>query len=458
MEESRALTTWESESQFLPPGVTLTRRFYAWEVRGRGWSVWPHVVQLEPPFVPFQHILPSSAAPDDGREPGLFERVVSLFSKRPLPAVIPVDSPEAEFAIVPTSADSPEFVELQVAVPKNVLGSRETTEQFLSVITAAGALGFEVIGMRGQIVVQLVATKKRAQHIRHQLMGHFPGVVVQETPAYLENSWRSTSGESVIVDFGLSNEFMRPIKTAGSFSPDPLIGIVSSLESLEESEIGVFQVLLEKTSSPWAESILRAVTGPEGHSFLVDAPEMVTLAREKIRGTMYAAIVRVAAASQNETRSWRIVQGLGAALAPLAIPGSNELVPLTNDDYSHSVHEADLLKRTTHRSGMLLSSNELMAFVHLPTPAVASRTLARVGKRTAPVPAIARQGDVVLGINVHEGVETPVSLTPEQRLQHVYIVGGSGTGKSTLLRNLILQDIAAGRGVAVLDPHGDLVD
>jgi len=56
------------------------------------------------------------------------------------------------------------------------------------------------------------------------------------------------------------------------------------------------------------------------------------------------------------------------------------------------------------------------------------------------------------------GQETPVSLSCEDRRQHVYVVGKSGTGKTTLLRNLILQDIEAGRGVGVIDPHGDLAD
>ncbi len=46
-------------------------------------------------------------------------------------------------------------------------------------------------------------------------------------------------------------------------------------------------------------------------------------------------------------------------------------------------------------------------------------------------------------------------LLPDRR-QHLYCVGKTGTGKSTLLRNLIVQDIEAGHGVGLIDPHGDL--
>lgn len=49
-----------------------------------------------------------------------------------------------------------------------------------------------------------------------------------------------------------------------------------------------------------------------------------------------------------------------------------------------------------------------------------------------------------------------VMLDSEERRRHLYIVGQTGTGKSTLLLNLIRQDLVAGEGMALLDPHGDL--
>jgi Helicase HerA, central domain len=51
-----------------------------------------------------------------------------------------------------------------------------------------------------------------------------------------------------------------------------------------------------------------------------------------------------------------------------------------------------------------------------------------------------------------------IMLAPEERRRHLYIVGQTGTGKSTLLLNLIAQDLAAGQGLALLDPHGDLAE
>ncbi|MBI3786921.1 MAG: DUF87 domain-containing protein [Ignavibacteriales bacterium] len=72
--------------------------------------------------------------------------------------------------------------------------------------------------------------------------------------------------------------------------------------------------------------------------------------------------------------------------------------------------------------------------------------------------AIATGHDFILGKNTHRGAKTKASLNIEQRLRHIHIVGKTGTGKSTLLLNCIRQSAEAGNGVAVLDPHGDLVD
>lgn len=78
--------------------------------------------------------------------------------------------------------------------------------------------------------------------------------------------------------------------------------------------------------------------------------------------------------------------------------------------------------------------------------------------RTAPVPAGAPEKGVTLGVNDHLGFSQPVRLATDDRRRHAYVVGQTGVGKSSLLQNLIMQDICNGNGVGVLDPHGELID
>ena len=107
---------------------------------------------------------------------------------------------------------------------------------------------------------------------------------------------------------------------------------------------------------------------------------------------------------------------------------------------------------------MLLNSDELSGLMHLPSSDVHSPALLRDTGATKKAPEIVLEPTgMVIGDNEHFAESFPVYLTVDQRVRHTHIVGTSGTGKSSLLFNLIQQDIENGQGVAVLDPHGDLV-
>lgn len=63
---------------------------------------------------------------------------------------------------------------------------------------------------------------------------------------------------------------------------------------------------------------------------------------------------------------------------------------------------------------------------------------------------------LLLGTNTYQGVTKNIYLKNEDRFRHFYVVGQTGTGKSSILQAMARQDIRAGRGIAVIDPHGDL--
>jgi DNA helicase HerA-like ATPase len=107
---------------------------------------------------------------------------------------------------------------------------------------------------------------------------------------------------------------------------------------------------------------------------------------------------------------------------------------------------------------MLLNTSELVSFAHLPSASVRTEKLTREIKRSKPAPSIARGHELALGENIHKGKTTTITLSPVERLRHTYVIGATGTGKSTLLLNMIVQDIEHGVGLAVLDPQGDLIE
>lgn len=353
----------------------LTRQFYAWERRGRGWQVWEHRVELEPPFRPCYYYLPNSEPDEDaGRRHTWLSRLTQqLFGAgRPNghrvesePSVPP--EPEPEYVL-----DEEAIVEYEVTLPSSTEVDKSTVEQLLLNLSyCSGPIAFEVVGTSKGIHIQYACQQRDAAQLGQQLQAHLPEAVIRERERGLADLWRSGAGhESVVVDFGLSQEFVRPLRTFRSFAADPFTGIVAALSNLRENEVGVFQVLFAPTRFPWAQNVFYAVTDTEGGSFFADAPEMPALAREKISLPLYAAVIRVAAVSLSHGRSMEIARGVGSALTQFDNPASNELIPLANDEYPDHLHERDLLARQSRRSGMILNTDELVCIAHPPSAAV----------------------------------------------------------------------------------------
>ena len=104
---------------------------------------------------------------------------------------------------------------------------------------------------------------------------------------------------------------------------------------------------------------------------------------------------------------------------------------------------------------ILANLKELTSLIHFPATVMKSSPHLKVAKAgSAPAPLELAKEGVILGINRDRGVETKVFMTPEDRLRHFYVIGQTGTGKTTLLKNMIAQDIANGEGVCMIDPHG----
>lgn len=438
----------------------LTGAFYAWEQRGRGWQVWPYLVVLEPPFRPFVfHAALAGPVYDDARKPtwfsGWFDRLTGR-DNAPARVVVPEDFEEPEPE--PATGSEP-FVEIQVALSPEIKVVPELAEHFLLNLTScAGLVSFEIVGTSEAITVQVACLGSDASQVEEQLRAYFPDAVISESSGFLADQWEARDGTPVIVDFGLSQEFMRPLKTFSRFDADPLIGVMGALSNLEPGEIAVVQVLLDAARAPWATSVMRSVSDWEGKAFFVDAPELPAMAQQKVDRPLFAVVVRVATKSPTRSRAWQVAKRMGGALAQVSSPSSNELMALANDEYPDDVHLDDLLRRETHRSGFLLNSDELVSLVHLPSAVVRTPRLKREQRRTKAAPVAAFGHSLVLGENTHGGATCSVTLSTEHRLRHTHVVGASGTGKSTLLLSLIVQDMEQGQGIAVLDPHGDLID
>lgn len=310
----------------------LSAQFRRWELRGRGWQVFPEPVYPEPPFVPFHgHYLPDTPVVDDGRQPTFLSSLVQKLSRKLSTEVAaPPAIPEPEEEPEPTPLTRGSLVELQASLPGDLDISRESFEPFFRNLDLCGEpVAFELLGSHKRVLAQFAASPEDAPQVRQQLEAHFPDVMFLPRENTLENAWDASEGnEAWAVEFGLEREFMLPL---ASGKLDPFIGIIGALAALHPGELGLFQVLWQPVQNPWAESIANSVTHGDGKPFFINAPELAGAAENKIACPIYAAVVRILVRAATTSRLQAIARGLAGSLRVFANPQGNALIPLHNE-------------------------------------------------------------------------------------------------------------------------------
>jgi len=435
----------------------LTSQFYKWEQRGRGWHQYTEPVDLEPVFYPFfKHKVPKRFIPDDSKSHTLLSWLLSPFREQKQAPVIEKEDDDVEEYGMLYGEDDP-LIFYALSYPKGEKVSLEATEQLLLLLSNCSfPLSFEIIGTESLIRLQLTCRMTDGIYVQGQLKTFFPDCTITESEDAILGC---TSPKSIgtIKEYGLKEEFMRPLVMPKNFHPDPLLGIFGALEHLEEHTSVVIQILFKGAGNPWAESIIRSVSDSEGKPFFENAPEMLPLAKEKVSCPLFGVGLRIMGIARTKQEALSVTDMVGSAVGRIFSSSYNSLIPLSSY-LSWEDQRDEFLQRQTHRVGMLLNTKELATIVHLPSESVTTGKLQRNTRKTKKAPVVASGHELILGTNEHQGKTTQVSLDSSQRLKHMHVIGATGTGKSTFLTNLIIQDIKNGEGVCVIDPHGDLIE
>jgi DNA helicase HerA-like ATPase len=431
-------------------------RFYEWERLGRGTETFTHLVPLEPPFRTFVAHQPTNlVVVDDGRRPTALSRFWDRITRK-VPAREPLLEIQKDLVPLELPVPDTEPSELEMLFPEDLKVDPKTVFAFWNTIATVGQpLSFELVGFSGRVSVRITSAAHDSGLIHRYASTFFPAATVDEPEQSLVRLWRKAETEFVAgAEFGLSREFMVPL-AYDSKGAEFLTGLIGSLSQAGETDVAVFQVLLCAARHPWTQSALAAVTSPDGEPFLLDAPEVTKLAEEKFSTPLISAVIRTFAWTKEEVVARDILRAVVAAVSP-SRTDRNALVPLTTENIED--FEYNVLLRCTNRSGMLLSLAELSSVARLPGAEITTPALVRTRITSRLPEEVLGDTGVIIGEAEHEGVLVPVRLPLEARLSHTYVIGASGTGKSTLLESLITQDIANGAGLALIDPHGDLVE
>ncbi len=263
-----------------------------------------------------------------------------------------------------------------------------------------------------------------------------------------------TVGEGVAIQFliqpGGNNyteefkEALRKVKEDGYKVSEAL----SSVASVRKATVTAFKELFFTKSKEFNQSV--------DHQMSDSTSKLVTHIEEKIKSSIIPTALRIVASAPERSRAEGILSQVEAVFNQFNETTSNSLVfhrvsPKHTDEFSY-----DFSFRQWRDEEMLkLSAKELAQLFHFPVGVQGAPQLKTARATSAPAPEDIRENDgVLLGENNYRGGSKKIYMSKEDRVRHMYVIGQTGTGKTTILKNMIIQDIHNGDGVCFIDPHG----
>ncbi len=183
--------------------------------------------------------------------------------------------------------------------------------------------------------------------------------------------------------------------------------------------------------------------------------------QSKIQKQPFEANIRLVASSQTQARAEEILNHLISAFSQFSLSAINSLEPkeVFKKELKKLIYDYSF-RNFNQNQANILNLEELVSIYHFPTHYIETPYIKAAKSGTAVPPSdLPEKGEVCIGKVEFRGEEKKVYFASrEDRRRHFYVIGQTGTGKSTLLREMIRQDIQNGEGVAVIDPHGELID
>lgn len=367
-------------------------------------------------------------------------------------------------------------------------------------------ISFEMYIEKGQLTMYVVTSKEHVSIVEKQITAFYSDaeVMLQDTPEI----WPKGS-KMVAYNMTMQRKFMYPIRFYEQMQDDPLNGIANVLSKLHPDETACIQMVLTPSfSSKWnakakqfAEmgfkgkkdhwlahipglNILGAIfsgltsdtagtSAPgasKGDAFIrMIQPEEELYKRmgEKAGMSFYHASIRIFASSTTYNRSMEITNNMQVAFNAFKDLYGNVLVNRRMFVDFFPLHwNAKILynlwKRRingfVHRKSLLVEK-ELAGLFHFPDSRYNKMPVIQwVASKVLPPPPDVPSEGILLGVNMYRAEETPIKFLPKDRTRHHYIIGKSGTGKSSFISWMSRQDIQNGEGVCMVDPHGDLIE
>ena len=325
-------------------------------------------------------------------------------------------------------------------------------------------LSFEIVATAELINFYVISSQDLSDFVEKQIHSSYPTAEVKivQRPDIFE-------GDSFVnyANLIFSKKSFYPIKTYGEeLKVDTISSITSAISKLSEGEHAILQLIIYPSDGKWVKSGNHHTKPKSSKKDESPKPESSSTQYvnqkidEKTKNPGFVSTIRLISVSDSKERSKSILNDMVSSFSQFSEVSGNKLKKsklryFNEKDFALGFMFSfpSLFSEYTSKA-TILNTTELATIFHFPNKNVQTPHINWLNSKRAPVSSDIPSSGLFLGNGIYRSTVRPVCIQDDDRRRHMYVVGRTGTGKSTFLESLILQDIRAGKGVAFLDPHG----
>lgn len=364
------------------------------------------------------------------------------------------------------------------------------------------SVAFEIASQIGSSDISFyVAVPKYLESVFEKyVQGVYPNAVVDKVPQ--DYTIFEPQGATAGAYLRLSENSLFPISTYQTLEKDPLALITNDLSKISVAEGAAVQVIIRPLSKlnlrKKGEKALKKIREGKpartavhlaSQGLLMDAVDELAkpsknqkskefenankdkeqgidqkgydAIQNKIQKQPFETNIRVVASAQSGSRAEEILNHLTSAFGQFSLSAINslEVKEVYKGELRKFVYDFSF-RNFNPKQSCILNLEELASVYHFPTHYIETPYIKAAKSISAPPPSdLPEKGEVCVGKVSFRSEEKKVYFANKtDRRRHFYIIGQTGVGKSAFMEGLIIQDIINGEGVALIDPHGDIIE
>lgn len=356
-------------------------------------------------------------------------------------------------------------------------------------------IALEIVASKGSVQFYAAVPVPLLGVVEQAIVSAYPAARLEEVAEHNIFSSVGRLAGTLGGELSLKENFAYPIATYQDLKRDTMQSLLNALSTLTKEDGAGIQILLRpadggwrklanaeaekkrkgKPSSKGMESLLSSVGDiagalikpPEAKDGDKDKPadvssldqSLIQAIEEKTKQPGYEVLIRLVASSNITHRSQTILNNIVATFSLFDAPGKNGFKFVPARDINSFVTAYILRFFPQEKTSSILNATELATLFHFPDQQnIPTSQVERQASKQVDGPRNVPEKGLLLGYNMFRGAKKAIRLAEQDRARHMYVVGQTGTGKSTYLENLALQDMLEGRGFAFVDPHGDTAE